>query len=75
MNATSQMSPRRRKDAEPPESVVSVTIRFPVSLRRRADVIALAEYRSFASLVLHAVDRYVTEREQQQQQADQDAGK
>jgi len=56
--------PRRRADApEPTENTVPVTIRFPASLRKRALAVALAEDRTFASIVVYALRRYVTERE------------
>jgi hypothetical protein len=56
--------PRRRKDAqEPPEETVAVTIRFPALLRKRALGVAQDEDRSFSSLVVYALRRYVTDRE------------
>jgi hypothetical protein len=58
--------PRRRADAEEPqEETVSITIRFPASLRKRALGVAQDEDRSFSSLVIYALRRYVTEREHQ----------
>ena len=72
MKPTPQMPPRRRQDEDTGEELVPITIRFPISLRRRALATAQNEDRSFASLVLQAVDRYVTEREQQ---SSPDAGK
>jgi hypothetical protein len=58
--------PKRRKDAqEPPEETVAVTIRFPTSLRQRALGVALDEDRTFSSLVIYALRRYVTERERE----------
>jgi predicted transcriptional regulator len=59
--------PRRSKDIpEPPEQGVAVTIRFPPDLRKRALAVAQAEDRNFNSLVVYALRRYVTEREQQE---------
>jgi hypothetical protein len=56
--------PRRRTDAEDPqEDTVSITIRFPASLRKRALGVAQDEDRSFTSLVIYALRRYVTEQE------------
>jgi hypothetical protein len=56
--------PRRRTDAEEPqEDTVSITIRFPASLRKRALGVAQDEDRSFTSLVIYALRRYVTEQE------------
>jgi len=56
--------PRRRADAdEPPEETVAVTIRFPASLRKRALGVAQDEDRTFSSLVIYALRRYVTDRE------------
>ena len=64
MNTTSPM-PRRRADAEEqPEDTVAVTIRFPATLRKRALGVANDEDRTFSSLVIYALRRYVTEREQ-----------
>jgi predicted transcriptional regulator len=61
--------PRRRADApEPPEDIIAVTIRFPATLRKRALEVAQNEDRTFASLVLYAVRRYVTEREHESEQ-------
>jgi hypothetical protein len=63
MNASTAM-PRRRTDAEEPqEDTVSITIRFPASLRKRALGVAQDEDRSFTSLVIYALRRYVTEQE------------
>jgi hypothetical protein len=60
--------PRRRADAdEQPEDTVPVTIRFPASLRKRALGVAQDEDRSFASLVVYALRRYVTDRERESQ--------
>jgi len=61
--------PRRRADAqEPPEQTVGVTIRFPATLRKRALDVAQNEDRTFASLVIYALRRYVTEREREAEQ-------
>jgi hypothetical protein len=58
--------PRRRKDAaEPSEPAVSITVRFPADLRKRAIAVAEAEDRTFASLVIYALRRYVTEQERE----------
>jgi predicted transcriptional regulator len=58
--------PRRRPDTdEPQEDTVSITIRFPASLRKRAMGVAQDEDRSFSSLVVYALRRYVTEQERQ----------
>lgn len=58
--------PRRRTDAdEPPEETVAVTIRFPAILRKRALGVAQDEDRTFSSLVIYALRRYVTEQERQ----------
>jgi hypothetical protein len=63
MTQTSDM-PRRRADAdEGQEDLVPVTIRFPASLRKRALGVAQDEDRTFASLVIYALRRYVTEQE------------
>jgi hypothetical protein len=63
---TQTAMPRRRADAEEPqEELVPVTIRFPASLRKRALGVAQDEDRTFASLVIHALRRYVTAREEQ----------
>jgi hypothetical protein len=43
-----------------------LTIRFPASLRKRALGVAQDEDRTFASLVVYALRRYVTERERDQ---------
>lgn len=65
MTTTTNM-PRRRADAdEQPEETVAVTIRFPATLRKRALGVALDEDRSFASLVVYALRRYVTEKERE----------
>jgi hypothetical protein len=65
MNTTTAM-PRRRADAdEPQEATVPITIRFPADLRKRALGVAQDEDRSFASLVIYALRRYVTEQERQ----------
>jgi hypothetical protein len=65
MSSTRTM-PRRRADApEPPEDTVAVTIRFPATLRKRAIDVALSEDRTFSSLVIYALRRYVTERERE----------
>lgn len=62
--------PKRRTDTgEPPEHPVSITVRFPPSLRKRALAVAEAEDRTFTSLVIYALRRYVTEREQGEGQA------
>jgi len=59
--------PRRRKDAqEPPEETVAVTIRFPAELRQRALGVAQDEDRTFSSLVIYALRRYVSDREHEQ---------
>jgi hypothetical protein len=67
MTMTTTM-PRRRKDADelPQEEVVPITIRFPASLRKRALNVALDEDRSFASLVIYALRRYVEQAERGQ---------
>jgi predicted transcriptional regulator len=58
--------PRRRTDTEDQqEDTVPVTIRFPAELRKRALGVAQDEDRSFSSLVVYALRRYVTERERQ----------
>jgi len=58
--------PKRRADAdEQPEDTVAVTIRFPGSLRKRALGVAQDEDRTFSSLVIYALRRYVTERERE----------
>jgi predicted transcriptional regulator len=58
--------PRRRPDAsEATEDTVAVTIRFPAELRKRALGVAQDEDRSFSSLVVYALRRYVTEHERQ----------
>jgi hypothetical protein len=63
MNAGATM-PRRRTDAdEPQEETVAITIRFPAILRKRALGVAADEDRSFSSLVIYALRRYVTEQE------------
>lgn len=55
--------PKRRKDAQPTEEVEPITIRFPKSLRARAIAVGNAEDRTFASLVIYALRRYVSEAE------------
>jgi hypothetical protein len=60
---TTTAVPRRRKDAPPTEDVDPITIRFPKSLRARALNVALEEDRTFASLVIYALRRYVNDRE------------
>ena len=63
---TSTRMPRRRADApEPPEDTVPVTIRFPATLRKRALDVAQNEDRTFSSLVIYALRRYVTDRERE----------
>ena len=58
--------PKRRKDAPPPtEDTVPITIRFPGLLRKRALGVAQDEDRSFSSLVIYALRRYVTDRERE----------
>jgi predicted transcriptional regulator len=58
--------PRRRPDTnEATEDTVAVTIRFPADLRERALDVAHDEDRSFSSLVVYALRRYVTEHERQ----------
>lgn len=47
-----------------PEETVAMTICFPASLRKRALGVALDEDRTFSSLVVYALRRYVTEHEQ-----------
>ena len=65
MSTTAGM-PKRRTDAdEQPEDTVAVTIRFPASLRKRALGVANDEDRTFSSLVIYALRRYVTERERE----------
>jgi len=60
--------PRRRADAdEQPEETVTISIRFPASLRKRALGVAQDEDRSFASLVVYALRRYVTDHERDSQ--------
>jgi predicted transcriptional regulator len=57
--------PKRRPDTdEQPEETVAVTIRFPHDLRKRALGVAQDEDRTFQSLVVYALRRYVTEHEQ-----------
>jgi hypothetical protein len=60
MTLTAAM-PRRRKDAEDltTPDVVPITIRFPAALRKAALGVAQDEDRSFASLVIYALRRYV----------------
>jgi hypothetical protein len=62
MNQTATM-PRRRKDALPTEDLVPITIRFPALLRKAAMGVAVDEDRTFASLVIYALRRYVSEAE------------
>jgi len=62
MNTTDPM-PRRRAGGEPPEETIPVTIRFPISMRERGEVIAKKDVRSFTQLVVYAVQRYLSERE------------
>lgn len=50
--------PRKRADA-PQEDLEPITIRFPKSLHERAIAAARAEDRTFASLVIYALRRYV----------------
>jgi len=58
--------PRRRADApEPAEDTVPVTIRFPAELRKRALIVAEAEDRTFSSLVVYALRRYVMDKERE----------
>lgn len=65
MNTTTAM-PRRRADADvPQEELVPVTIRFPASLRKRALGVAQDEDRTFASLVIYALRRYVDQAEKE----------
>jgi transcriptional regulator with XRE-family HTH domain len=45
----------------PPEDTLAETIRFPVSLRQRALQVARDDDRTFSSLVIHALRRYVTQ--------------
>ena len=65
MTTTTGM-PRRRADAQQ-EETVAVTIRFPAELRKRAIDVAQAEDRTFSSLVIYALRRYVTEHESEQE--------
>ena|SRR5215471_1134549 len=44
-----------------------LNIHFPVNLRKRAIDVAQAEDRSFSSLVIYALRRYVTEHESEQE--------
>jgi hypothetical protein len=60
---TTATMPRRRKDAQPSEDLEPVTIRFPASLRKRALSVAQNEDRTFASLVIYALRRYVEQAE------------
>jgi len=60
--------PRRRADAQQ-EETVAVTIRFPADLRKRAIDVAQAEDRTFSSLVIYALRRYVAERERESDDA------
>jgi hypothetical protein len=60
---TTAAMPRRRKDAQPTEDLEPVTIRFPASLRKRALGMAQNEDRTFASLVIYALRRYVSDHE------------
>jgi hypothetical protein len=63
---TTTSMPRRRADTdEQPEETVAVTIRFPADLRKRALGVAQDEDRTFSSLVVYALRRYVTERERE----------
>jgi predicted transcriptional regulator len=65
MSTTATM-PRKRADAaETQEPLTPVTIRFPESLRARAVQVARDEDRTFASLVIYALRRYVNEQEKQ----------
>jgi len=58
--------PRRRADAPAPEKTVAMTIRFPAMLRNRALDVAQDEDRTFGSLVVYALRRYVTEHKTRQ---------
>lgn len=64
MTLSTQM-PRRRRDADelPQEDVVPITIRFPNSLRKAAMGVAMDEDRTFSSLVIWALRRYVEQAE------------
>lgn len=62
MTSTTEM-PKRRTDAEAQEPTVTISIRFPESLRTRALAVGKAEDRTFASLVIYALRRYVNEAE------------
>jgi len=44
-----------------------VTVRFPATLRKRALEVAQAEDRTFSSIVIYALRRYVTERERERE--------
>jgi hypothetical protein len=55
--------PRRRADAAEPQDTVALTIRFPATLRKRALEVAENEDRTFSSLVIYALRRYVSEHE------------
>jgi hypothetical protein len=59
--------PRRRADAPEPQDTVALTIRFPAILRKRALDVAQDEDRTFLSLVIYALRRYVTKRERANQ--------
>jgi hypothetical protein len=62
---TTTVMPKRRPDTEEqPGDTVPVTIRFPADLRKRALGVAQDEDRTFSSLVIYALRRYVTEHEQ-----------
>ena len=65
MYPTTEMPKRRADEDEPQEDLVPVTIRFPASLRKRALDVARGEDRTFASIVLYALRRYVTEQERE----------
>lgn len=65
MSTTAEMPKKRADAAESQEDLVPVTIRFPASLRKRALGVATDEDRTFASLVIYALRRYVNEQEKQ----------
>jgi len=70
MNAIRTMPRKRTDTGEESEPNVSITIRFPASLRKRAVAVAIAEDRAFSSLVIYALRRYVTAKERGEAQAD-----
>lgn len=56
----SEVMPKRRAESGvQQEPLEPVTIRFPANLRKRARGVATTEDRTFASLVIYALRRYV----------------